>query len=59
MCHCHNRERRDEGGGHRLTAPEALADPLNSYTGANWPAPPWDGNQLATLALLLSMAEEG
>jgi hypothetical protein len=37
---------------------EAMAARLNSYLGDNWPAPPWSGDQVATLALLLSMAEE-
>jgi hypothetical protein len=37
---------------------EALAARLNSYLGESWPAPPWSGDQVATLALLLSMAEE-
>jgi hypothetical protein len=35
-----------------------VAARLNSYLGDNWPAPPWSGDQVATLALLLSMAEE-
>jgi hypothetical protein len=38
---------------------ELIAEHLNAYLGANWPAPPWDGDRVATLALLLSMAEEG
>ena len=37
---------------------ETLAARLNSYLGESWPAPPWSGDQVATLALLLSMAEE-
>jgi hypothetical protein len=46
----------------RADEPEAspwdgVAERLNRYLGANWPAPPWSGDQVATLALLLSMAE--
>jgi hypothetical protein len=37
---------------------EALAARLNSYLGETWPTPPWSCEQVATLALLLSMAEE-
>jgi hypothetical protein len=35
-----------------------VAERLNAYLGANWPTVPWSGDQVATLALLLSMAEE-
>ena len=35
-----------------------VAKRLNSYLGAKWPTVPWSGDQVATLALLLSMAEE-
>jgi hypothetical protein len=31
---------------------------VEQLQGANWPAPPWSGDQVATLALLLGMAEE-
>ena len=37
---------------------DGVAKRLNSYLGANWPTVPWSGDQVATLALLLSMAEE-
>ena len=37
---------------------DGVAERLNSYLGANWPTVPWSGDQVATLALLLSMAEE-
>lgn len=37
---------------------EAVAQTLNAYLGAGWPAPPWDGDQVATLALCLEMADE-
>jgi hypothetical protein len=37
---------------------DVIAAKLNSYMGKQWPAPPWDGDRVATLALLLSMAEE-
>jgi len=37
----------------------AVAERLNAYLGDGWPAPPWDGDQVATLALCLGMAREG
>ena len=37
---------------------EAVAQTLNAYLGAGWPAPPWDSDQVATLALCLEMARE-
>ncbi len=37
---------------------EALAERLNSYLGESWPAPPWSGDQAATVAMCLSLAEE-
>jgi len=37
---------------------DAVAERLNAYLGDGWPAPPWDGDQVATLALCLEMAEE-
>jgi hypothetical protein len=36
-----------------------IAQLLNGYLGDSWPAPPYSADQVATLALLLSMAEEG
>jgi len=35
-----------------------VAARLNGYLGDGWPAPPWDGDQVATLALCLEMARE-
>ena len=32
---------------------------LTEYLGPTWPAPPWDGEQTATVALCLEMAREG
>jgi len=37
---------------------DGVAKRLNSYLGAKWPTVPWSGDQVATLTLLLSMAEE-
>lgn len=34
-----------------------VADRLNAYLGA-WPGPPWDGEQAATVAMALSLAQE-
>jgi len=36
---------------------DAVAKRLNAYLGDGWPAPPWDGDQVATLALCLEMAQ--
>ena len=38
---------------------DGVAERLNSYLGACWPPVPYSADQVATLALLLSMAEEG
>jgi len=38
---------------------EAVAQTLNGYLGDGWPAPPYSGDQVATLALCLEMAQEG
>jgi len=38
---------------------EAVAQTLNGYLGPSWPAPPWDGDQVSTLAMCLEMAQEG
>lgn len=45
----------------RDQAPEwdAVAERLNDYLGEGWPAPPWDADQVATLALCIELAEEG
>ncbi|NBO83182.1 MAG: hypothetical protein EBU75_10270 [Betaproteobacteria bacterium] len=37
---------------------DGVAERLNSYLGDSWPTVPWSGDQVATLALLLSMAKE-
>jgi len=38
---------------------DAVAERLNDFLGPSWPGPPWDGDQVATLALCLEMAQEG
>jgi hypothetical protein len=35
-----------------------VAEYLNTYLGDSWPAPPWSGDQAATVAMALSLAEE-
>ena len=35
-----------------------IAARLNAYLGQDWPAPPWDGDQAATVALCLELAQE-
>ena len=42
------------------TAPawDRIADRLNSYLGPAWPGPPWDGDQSATVAMALALAQE-
>ncbi len=65
-------ERRWWGSSQRLadrpaSPPSAPATPawdqiaalLNGYLGSAWPAPPWDADQVATVALCLSMATDG
>lgn len=37
---------------------QRIANKLNAYLGDSWPAPPWDGDQAATVAMCLSLAEE-
>ena len=37
---------------------DAAAERLNAFLGDSWPAPPWDGDQVATLALCLDMAAD-
>lgn len=37
---------------------EQVAERLNAFLGDEWPAPPWDGDQVATLALCLEMVGE-
>ena len=36
-----------------------VAELLTEHLGPAWPAPPWDGEQTATVALCLEMAREG
>jgi hypothetical protein len=38
---------------------DQIAPLLNGYLGDSWPAPPWDADQVATVALCLSMAVDG
>jgi hypothetical protein len=38
---------------------DQIAPLLNGYLGSGWPAPPWDADQVATVALCLSMATDG
>jgi len=47
-------ESRDEGPQW-----EVIAGRLNDFLDPSWPAPPWDGDQVSTLALCLEMAQEG
>jgi hypothetical protein len=37
---------------------ERVALLLTEYLGPTWPAPPWDGEQAATVAMALSLAQE-
>jgi hypothetical protein len=37
---------------------ERVAELLTEYLGPTWPAPPWDGEQVNTLAMALSLAQE-
>jgi len=37
---------------------ERVAERLNAYLGPTWPGPPWDGDQSATVAMALSLAQE-
>jgi len=46
-------ESRDEGPQW-----EVIAGRLNDFLDPSWPGPPWDGDQVSTLALCLSMAQE-
>ena len=45
----------------RQQAPDwpRIAARLNAYLGQDWPAPPWDEGQAATVALCLELAQEG
>jgi hypothetical protein len=36
-----------------------VAQRLNGFLGANWPAPPWDDDQLVTLLLCIELAQGG
>jgi len=35
-----------------------IAERLNDFLDPSWPVPPWDGDQVATLAVCLEMARE-
>jgi hypothetical protein len=35
-----------------------VAEQLNAYLGPQWPAPPWSADQVATVAMCLSLAQE-
>jgi hypothetical protein len=37
---------------------EAIAQHGNVYLGPEWPAPPWSGDQWATVAMVLALAQE-
>ncbi len=37
---------------------DRIAARLNAYLGPDWPAPPWDEGQAATVALCLELAQE-
>jgi excisionase family DNA binding protein len=37
---------------------EAIGEVLNAYLGDEWPGPPWDGDQAATVAMCISLAQE-
>jgi len=47
-------------GAEEITEPgwDAVAERLNAYLGPSWPGPPWDGDQVSTLALCLGLAQE-
>ena len=47
-------------GAEEITEPgwDAVAERLYGFLGPSWPGPPWDGDQVATLALCLEMAQE-
>jgi len=47
-------EARDQAPGW-----DAVAEHLNGYLDPSWPRPPYSGDQVATLALCLEMAQEG
>jgi len=38
---------------------DAVAERLNDFLDPSCPGPPWDGDQVSTLALCLEMAQEG
>lgn len=37
---------------------EQITENLNDYLGTDWPAPPWDAEQIATLLVCVDMARE-
>jgi hypothetical protein len=38
---------------------DRIAERLNAYLGPAWPGPPWDGEQSATVAMAMALAQEG
>jgi hypothetical protein len=38
---------------------DGIAERLNAYLGPAWPGPPWDGEQSATVAMAMALAQEG
>jgi len=38
---------------------DGIAERLNAYLGPAWPGPPWDGEQTATVAMAMALAQEG
>jgi len=38
---------------------DRIAARLNAYLGQTWPGPPWDGEQSATVAMAMALAQEG
>jgi len=47
------------GGDHVGPRARSVAQRLNGFLGANWPAPPWDDDQLVTLLLCIELAQGG
>lgn len=45
------------GGDHVGLRTRSVAQRLNAFLGDEWPAPPWDSDQVATLALCLCLAQ--
>ena len=45
--------------GQEAPAWDEIAARLNGFLGQDWPAPPWDEGQAATVAMCLAMATDG